>query len=53
MEKWNDTAVSERCKGRGMSWKETGVLAMALHAAGVKRSTEKNAKTEPEKHTSL
>ena len=37
VEKWNDTTVSERCKGRGMSWKETGVLAMALHAASLRR----------------
>ena len=53
VEKWNDTSVSERCKGRGMSWKETGVLAMALHAAWAKRNAAKKTKTETEKHTSL
>ena len=30
MEKWNDWAVSERCKGRGMSWTAEGVLALAV-----------------------
>jgi len=51
VEKWNDTSVSERCKGRGMSWTESGVLAMALHAAGIKRNTTKNAQKGTEKHT--
>ncbi|MBV8557879.1 MAG: UPF0236 family protein [Planctomycetaceae bacterium] len=34
VEKFNDWAVSERCKHRGMSWSESGVLALAaLEAA--------------------
>lgn len=33
VEKWNDLAVSDRCKRRGMSWTAEGVLAIALHAA--------------------
>jgi hypothetical protein len=32
VEKWNDIAVAERCKLRGMSWAENGGLAIALHA---------------------
>ena len=40
VEKWNDEAVSERCKHRGMSWTETGVLAVATYA-----ETAKNAAT--------
>ena len=53
VEKWNDVAISERCKHRGMSWTESGVLAMALHAAEVKRNTAQNAQIDPENHTSL
>lgn len=30
VEKWNDWAVSERCKGRGMSWTAEGVVALAI-----------------------
>jgi hypothetical protein len=30
VEKWNDWAVSERCKGRGMSWTAEGVVAVAV-----------------------
>lgn len=30
VEKWNDWAVSERCKGRGMSWTPEGVVAVAV-----------------------
>jgi hypothetical protein len=30
VEKWNDWAVSERCKGRGMSWTAEGVAALAV-----------------------
>jgi hypothetical protein len=30
VEKWNDWAVSERCKGRGMSWTPEGVIAIAV-----------------------
>jgi hypothetical protein len=34
VEKWNDWAVSSRCKHRGMSWSEHGLLALAaLEAA--------------------
>jgi hypothetical protein len=34
VEKFNDWSVSERCKGRGMSWSSEGVLALAsLEAA--------------------
>ena len=39
VEKWNDIAVSQRCKHHGMSWMESGVLAMALHAAKSKKNT--------------
>jgi hypothetical protein len=53
VEKWNDVAISERCKHRGMSWTESGVLAMALHAAEVKRNIAQNAQIDPENHTSL
>jgi hypothetical protein len=30
VEKWNDWAVSERCKGRGMSWTPERVVAVAV-----------------------
>ena len=30
VEKFNDWAVSQRCKGRGMSWTAAGVLALAV-----------------------
>jgi hypothetical protein len=30
VEKWNDWAVSERCKKRGMSWTAEGVVAVAV-----------------------
>ena len=53
VEKWNDVAISDRCKRRGMSWTESGVLAMALHAAQTKRNTAQIAQSEPGKHTSL
>ncbi|MCL2711177.1 MAG: hypothetical protein FWE95_09885 [Planctomycetaceae bacterium] len=53
MEKWNDTAVTERCKHRSMSWTATGVLAMALHAAKTKRSLALAAKGDAKKHTTL
>jgi hypothetical protein len=33
VEKFNDWAVSERCKGRGMSWTAAGVLALAAQEA--------------------
>ena len=33
VEKWNDWAVSERCKRRGMSWVKEGVMALALRKA--------------------
>ena len=53
VEKWNDIAVSERCKHRGMSWTESGVLAMALHAGQSKRSAAQTAQIDVENHTSL
>jgi len=37
VEKWNDTAVADRCKHRGMSWTAKGVLAVALYAAKKKQ----------------
>lgn len=33
VEKWNDWAVSDRCKRRGMSWVKQGVMALALRKA--------------------
>jgi hypothetical protein len=30
VEKWNDWAVSQRCKGRGMSWTAEGIVALAM-----------------------
>ncbi len=33
VEKWNDWAVSNRCKRRGMSWTSDGVLSLATHEA--------------------
>jgi hypothetical protein len=30
VEKWDDWTVSERCKGRGMSWTSEGVVALAV-----------------------
>jgi len=47
VEKWNDVAVSERCKHRGMSWTESGVLAVAAYAENAK----KNDKTHTKEHT--
>ena len=43
------TRMSERCKHRGMSWTQTGVLAMALHAAGVKRNATQTEKKQRKK----
>ena len=37
VEKWNDTAIADRCKHRGMSWTSQGVLAVALYAAEKKQ----------------
>jgi hypothetical protein len=37
VEKWNDMAVFQRCKHCGMSWTETGVLAIAILAGKIKR----------------
>ncbi|MCL2118690.1 MAG: hypothetical protein FWH27_09730, partial [Planctomycetaceae bacterium] len=51
VEKWNDVAVSERCKHRGMSWTETGVLAIALHAAEIKRKITQNTHLDRKTHT--
>ena len=58
VERWNDIAVSERCKGHGMSWTETGVLAIALHASEQKRSKKPkspypNYQNKGINHTSL
>lgn len=53
VEKWNDVAVSERCKHRGMSWTESGVLAMAIHASAKKREITQSAQTINALHTSL
>ena len=33
VEKWNDNAVSARCKKNGMAWKEKGVFAIAIKNA--------------------
>jgi hypothetical protein len=52
VEKWNDVAISERCKHRGMSWTESGVMAMALHAAEVKRTTAQTTQFNAGNHTS-
>jgi len=46
VEKWNDIAVSERCKHRGMSWTQSGVLAVATYAENHKKNA-KNTKTVP------
>ena len=58
VERWNDIAVSERCKGRGMSWVDTGVLAIALHASEKKRNQTSETtclsyQNESINHTSL
>lgn len=52
VEKWNDTAVSERCKHRGMSWTVSGVMAMALAACENKRKTTQTAQINAAVHTS-
>jgi hypothetical protein len=52
VEKWNDVAASERCKHRGMSWTESGVMAMALHAAEAKKIAAQTDKNDPQIHTS-
>jgi hypothetical protein len=41
VEKWNDIAVSERCKHRGMSWTEAGVLAIATYAENTKQNSNR------------
>lgn len=55
VEKWNDIAVSERCKHRGMSWTSQGVLAIALYAAEqkqkVKQTTTQTPNFNPTRHT--
>ena len=33
VEKWNDNAVSTRCKKNGTAWKEKGVFAIAIRNA--------------------
>jgi hypothetical protein len=42
VEKYNDWAVSARCKNRGMSWSPHGVLALAALEAA-RRNGELNA----------
>ena len=37
VEKWNDVAVSKRCKHHGMSWTESGVMAVATYAENIKQ----------------
>lgn len=55
VEKWNDLAVSNRCKHRGMSWTESGVMSVALYAAEQKRfaniALPQIAELKPENHT--
>ncbi|MDR2439256.1 MAG: hypothetical protein LBE12_07805, partial [Planctomycetaceae bacterium] len=53
VEKWNDTAVAERCKHHGMRWNENGVLAVALYATKKKRLTTKNTQINTNVHTTL
>jgi hypothetical protein len=53
VEKWNDMAVAGRCKHRGMSWTENGVLAVARHAAKKKRNSNQTSQINTTKHTSL
>jgi len=48
VEKWNDVAVSERCKHRGMSWTSQGVLAIALYAAEQKRKVKQTTTQIPD-----
>jgi hypothetical protein len=39
VEKWNDVAVSQRCKHHGMSWTQSGVLAVAAYAENIKQKS--------------
>ena len=39
VEKWNDIAVSGRCKHRGMSWTQSGVLAVATYVEYIKQNS--------------
>jgi len=48
VEKWNDIAVSQRCKHRGMSLTESGDLAAATYAENIKQ----NSHATPQLHTS-
>ncbi|MCL2117916.1 MAG: hypothetical protein FWH27_05760 [Planctomycetaceae bacterium] len=48
LEKSDDVAVSERCKHRGMSWNESGVLAVATYA----KNTNHKSNLLPAWHTS-
>ena len=52
VEKWNDISVSQRCKHRGRSWTESGVLAMALHAVESKKNAAQTAQINAKNHTS-
>jgi hypothetical protein len=47
VEKWNDIAVAQRCKHRGSSWSQMGVLAVAAYAENAKNETN----AELDKHT--
>jgi hypothetical protein len=53
VEKWNDTAIAKRCKHRGMTWSENGVLAIALDASKKKRKTTQNTQVKPKIHTKI
>ena len=53
VEKWNDLAVTIRCKHNGMSWTTQGVLAVALYAAKQKQDSisPQTAQIDTEYHT--
>ena len=57
VEKWNDLAVANRCKHRGMSWTQSGVMAVALYAAERKQvpnpTTTQFTDFKPESHTTM
>jgi hypothetical protein len=52
VEKWNDTAVSQRCKHRGMRWTSQGVPAIALYAALQKRKAKQTITQTTDLHSS-
>jgi hypothetical protein len=57
VEKWNDLAVATRCKHRGMSWTESGVMAIALYAAERKQAPNPTitqfTNFKPKSHTTM